>query len=103
MEIIVKQLKKEADSLVEEIKRLEQVKAVYEVKNELIQFWREFKQVFGENPDYKVVEQFLDKLNELIDKVNRLEAVVTPITEKIGRKKAKKEVYVERYQSERVP
>jgi Uncharacterized ACR, COG1753. len=103
MEIIVKQLKQEADRLVEEIKRLEQVKAVYEVKNELIQFWREFKQVFGENPDYKVVETFLDRLNELVDKVNRLEAVVTPITEKIGRKKAKKEVYVERYQSERVP
>jgi hypothetical protein len=101
MEIIIKQLKKEADSLVEEIKRLEQVKAVYEVKGELIQFWREFKQVFGENPDYKVVETFLDRLNELVDKVNRLEAVVAPI-EKIGRKKAKKEMYVERYQSERV-
>jgi len=38
MEIVVRQLKQEADSLVEEIKRLEQVKAVYTVKQELIQF-----------------------------------------------------------------
>jgi hypothetical protein len=96
MEIVVKQLKREADSLVEEIKRLEQVKTVYEVKSELIQFWREFKQVFGENPDYKVVEQFLDKLNELIDKVNRLEAMVTPPLTEVDKRKVKKEMYAER-------
>jgi Ribbon-helix-helix protein, copG family. len=102
MEIIVRQLKQEADSLVEEIKRLEQVKTVYEVKSELIQFWRAFKSTFTDNPDYKVVETFLDRLNELVDKVNRLEAMVTPPLTEVGKRKAKKEMYVERYQSERV-
>jgi len=83
MEIIIKQLKKEADSLVEEISKLEHVRSVYTIKNEIIQFWREFKQVFGENPDYKVVETFLDRLNELVDKVNRLEAFVETIKKDI--------------------
>jgi Ribbon-helix-helix protein, copG family. len=95
MEIVVKQLKREADRLVEEINKLEHVRSVYTIKNEIIQFWREFKQVFGENPDYKVVEQFLDKLNELADKVNRLEAMVTSsLTE--DKRKVKKGMYVER-------
>jgi hypothetical protein len=95
MEIIVKQLRKEADTLVEEIKKLEQVKSIHEIKNEIIQFWRAFKQAFGENPDYKVVEQFLDRLNELADKINRLEAMVTSsLTE--DKRKVKKGMYVER-------
>jgi len=96
MEIVVRQLKQEADSLVEEIKRLEQVKAVYEVKSELIQFWRAFKSTFTDNPDYKVVETFLDRLNELVDKVNRLETMITPLLSEVDKKKVKKEMYVER-------
>jgi Ribbon-helix-helix protein, copG family. len=96
MEIVVKQLKREADRLIEEINKLEHVRSVYTIKNEIIQFWREFKSTFIDNPDYKVVEQFLDKLNELIDKVNRLEAMVTsPLTE-VDKRKVKKEMYVER-------
>jgi len=92
MEIVVKQLKQEADRLVEEINKLEQVESIYTIKNEVIQLWRAFKSTFTDNPDYKVVDQFFDKLNELFDKVNRLEMVGEEIKKDIRiirREKAK--------------
>jgi len=95
MELVVKQLKKEADALVEEIKKLEQVKAVHQLKSEVIQLWRAFKQAFGENPDYKVVDQFLDKLSELVDRVSRLESAITVAVDvkRQVRKSEAREVY----------
>ena len=81
---------------------LEQVKAVLDIKKEVMEFWRAFRQTFGDNPDYKIVEQFLDKFNELVDKVSRLEAMVTPIVEKVKAKAKKKEVFEQAYQQERI-
>ncbi|MCC6057049.1 MAG: hypothetical protein LM583_10280, partial [Desulfurococcaceae archaeon] len=71
MEIIIKQLKQEADKLVEEINQLEQVKEVYTVKSEIMQFWRDIKTTFINDPNLQKVDTFFDKLNELLDKVNR--------------------------------
>ena len=40
------------------------------------QFWFNFRSVFTNNPDVKVVNDFVNQLLELIDRVKRLEAVV---------------------------
>jgi len=84
--------------LVEEINQLEQIKEVYTVKSEIMQFWRDIKTTFISDPNLQKVDTFFDKLNELLDKVNRLEALVKPSAiEVVKRKKARKrEVAVER-------
>jgi len=97
MEIVVKQLKQEADALVEEINRLEQVKDVYTVKSEIMQFWRDLKTAFVNDPNISKVDTFFDKLNELLDKVNRLEALVKPAIDVARGKAKKREVAVERW------
>lgn len=97
MEIVVKQLKQEADKLVEEINQLEQVKEVYTVKSEIMQFWRDIKTTFTNDPNLQKVDTFFDKLNELLDKVNRLEAMVKPVIEMAKLKKTKKEAVAERW------
>jgi predicted CopG family antitoxin len=97
MEIIVKQLKQEAGELVEEINQLEQVKEVYTVKSEIMQFWRDIKTTFTSDPNLQKVDAFFDKLNELLDKVNRLEATVKPAIEMAKLKKTKKEAVTERW------
>jgi len=102
MEVVVKQLKQEADKLVEEINQIEQVKSVYEVKKELIQFWRDIKITFINDPNLSKVDTFFDKLSELFDRVARIEAMVTPIAEKVKAKAKKKEVFEQAYQQERI-
>jgi predicted CopG family antitoxin len=97
MEIVVKQLKQEADKLVEEINQLEQVKEVYTVKSEIMQFWRDIKTTFISDPNLQKVDTFFDKLNELLDKVSRLEAVVKPAIDVVKGKAKKREVAVERW------
>jgi predicted CopG family antitoxin len=97
MEIIIKQLKQEADKLVEEINQLEQVKEVYTVKSEIMQFWRDIKTTFISDPNLQKVDTFFDKLNELLDKVNRLEALVKPAIDVVKGKAKKREVAVERW------
>jgi predicted CopG family antitoxin len=102
MEIIIKQLKQEADKLVEKINMLEQVKTVLDIKKELIQFWRDIKTTFINDPNLSKVDTFFDKLSELFDRVGRIEAMVTPIAEKVKAKAKKKEVFEQAYQQERV-
>jgi predicted CopG family antitoxin len=97
MEIIVKQLKQEADKLVEEINQLEQVKEVYTVKSEIMQFWRDIKTTFTNDPNLQKVDTFFDKLNELLDKVSSLEALVKPAIDVVKGKARKREVAVERW------
>jgi predicted CopG family antitoxin len=97
MEIIIKQLKQEADKLVEEINQLEQVKEVYTVKSEIMQFWRDIKSTFTSDPNLQKVDTFFDKLNEILDKVSRLEALVKPAIDVVKGKTKKKEVAVERW------
>jgi hypothetical protein len=43
------------------------------------------------------VDAFFDKLNELLDKVNRLEALVKPAIDVVKGKAKRKEVAVERW------
>jgi predicted CopG family antitoxin len=102
LEVVIKQLKQEADRLAEEINQLEQVKAVLDIKKELIQFWRDIKTTFINDPNLQKVDMFFDKLNELLDKVNRLEAMVKSIVEPIKTKAKKKEVLTEEHIKERV-
>jgi predicted CopG family antitoxin len=97
MEIIIKQLKQEADKLVEEINQLEQIKEVYTVKSEIMQFWRDIKTTFISDPNLQKVDTFFDKLNELLDKVNRLEALVKPAIDVVKGKAKKREVAVDRW------
>ena len=102
MHVVIKQLKQEADKLVDEINQFEQVKAVYEVKKEFIQFWRDIKMIFINDPNLQKVDMFFDKLSELFDRVGRLEAMVTPIVEKVKAKAKKKEVLTEEHIKERI-
>jgi uncharacterized protein YaaN involved in tellurite resistance len=102
IETVVKQLKREADQLVEQIQQLEQVAEVAKIKKEVMDFWHAIRMTFTNDPNLQKVDMFFDKLNELLDKVNRLEAMVAPYMEKVKGKKAKKEVYEQAYQHERV-
>jgi len=95
MEVVVKQLKKEADQLVEQIQQLEQVADVLKLKKEIMDFWNSIRMVFTNDPNLQKVDMFFDKLNELIDKVNRLEAMVKPAVEVAKVRKVKKEMVTE--------
>jgi hypothetical protein len=83
--------------LVEEINQLEQIKEVYTVKSEIMQFWRDIKTTFISDPNLQKVDTFFDKLNELLDKVNRLEALVKPAIDVVKGKAKKREVAVDRW------
>ena len=95
MEIVVKQLKQEADKLVEEINQLEQVAEVAKVKKEVMDFWHAIRMTFTNDPNLQKVDMFFDKLNELLDKVSRLEAMVKPAIEIAKSKRVKKEMVTE--------
>jgi hypothetical protein len=47
------------------------------VEREIEEFWFNFRSVFTNNPDVVVVREFLNKLEELINKARELEAFVS--------------------------
>lgn len=79
MELVVKQLKNEADRLVDEINKLETIRDFYKLKSDVLQFWKEFRHVVANDPSVDKVNTFFDKLIELMDRIVRLEQIVSSI------------------------
>jgi hypothetical protein len=76
LEATYKSLKKLCDSLAEQAKELQNKVNLLQLEKDIEQFWFNFRSVFTNNPDVKVVNDFVNQLLELIDKAKRLEAVM---------------------------
>lgn len=80
LELIIKQLKVEADRLVNEISKLESLRDFYKLKSDVMQFWKEFRNIIANDPSVDRVNEFnefFDRLIELMDRVNRLESLLS--------------------------
>ena len=85
LEATVKGLKKEADRLASEVQKLQQQYDILTVKKELVELWRAFRDAFLNDREFQAkFDSFMDRLNELTDRVSRLE---TQINIEIPRKK----------------
>jgi Ribbon-helix-helix protein, copG family. len=73
LEATVRGLKKEADRLAEEIKQLEQTANLLRLERDIEKFWYDFKSTFIDNPSADVVKNFIDRMREIIDRVEALE------------------------------
>lgn len=77
LEAIVRGLKKKADTLAEEVNRLRMEYDVMSIRKEVASLWNEFKQ-FILTPDSSIdsdkLQEFIDRVNELIDKLTGIEA-----------------------------
>ncbi|MEM1542751.1 MAG: CopG family transcriptional regulator [Ignisphaera sp.] len=79
LELVVKQLKSEADRLNNEINKLETIREFYKIKSDVLQFWKEFKNIVLNNPGVNI-NQFFDRLMELVDNITRLESAVESLS-----------------------
>jgi Ribbon-helix-helix protein, copG family. len=75
LETVIRGLKKEADRLAEEIRTLEQKANILRLEKEIEEFWFAFRTTFGNNPESTILRNFLNKLEDLINKVREIEAL----------------------------
>jgi Ribbon-helix-helix protein, copG family. len=73
LETVIRGLKKEADRLAEEVKQLEQTANLLRLERDIEKFWYDFKSTFIDNPSADVVKNFIDRMREIIDRVEALE------------------------------
>ena len=73
LEATYKSLKKMCDSLAEQAKELQNKVNLLQLEKDIEQFWFAFRETFGQNPDLKIVNDFLIKLEDLINRVSTLE------------------------------
>jgi predicted transcriptional regulator len=97
LEATYRSLKKLCDSLAQQATELQNKVNLLNLEKDIESFWFNFRSVFTNNPDVKVVNDFVMKLEEIIDKVKRLEAVMfaeTPLRiEKQRKRKAVEETF----------
>ncbi|MEM2390372.1 MAG: ribbon-helix-helix protein, CopG family [Ignisphaera sp.] len=80
LESIIRGLKKEANRLADEINKLKTEEDVLKIKSEILAFWRNFRESFSYDPNISRIDEFMDKLDELINKISSLEQIVTNIS-----------------------
>jgi Mg2+ and Co2+ transporter CorA len=93
LEATYRSLKKMCDSLAEEVKQLEKKVNLLKLEQEIEKFWFDFRTAFVSNPNESVVRDFLNKLEDLIEKVKVFEKSLVGIQtegENILRKKVRK-------------
>jgi predicted transcriptional regulator len=76
LEATYRSLKKFCDSLAQQATELQNKVNLLQLEKDIEQFWFNFRSVFTNNPDVKVVNDFIMKLEEIIDRVKKLEAVM---------------------------
>ncbi|RLJ04545.1 MAG: hypothetical protein DRP08_01490 [Candidatus Aenigmatarchaeota archaeon] len=77
LEAIVRGLKKQADELAEKVNRLRTEYDVMSIRKEVASLWNEFKQYMltpNSSVDSDKLQEFIDRVNELIDKLTGIEA-----------------------------
>jgi len=91
LESIVRGLKKEADRLADEVEKLRTEYSILNLKKEIYSVWNDFKN-FILRPHHELnddkLNEFIEKINELIDRVSSIEASLRIEIE--SRRKAKK-------------
>jgi len=90
LEATYRSLKKFCDSLAEQAKELQNKVNLLQLEKDIEKFWMDFRTVFVNNPDVKIVNDFVKQLLELIDKVKRLEATVFAPLRIESRKRSKR-------------
>jgi hypothetical protein len=95
LEATVRGLKKEADRLAEEVKQLEQTVNLLRLERDIEKFWYDFKNTFIDNPSVEVVKNFIDRMREIIDRVEALEKQLQYVKVMEKGKKARKREKVE--------
>jgi hypothetical protein len=93
LEATYRSLKKMCDSLAEEAKQLENKVNLLKLEEEIERFWFAFQATFTQNPDSQIVRDFLNKLEDLIEKIKTFEKSLLGIqtqSEKILKKKVRK-------------
>jgi hypothetical protein len=93
LEATYKSLKKLCDSLAQQATELQNKVNLYNLMKEIEKFWLDFRTIFGSNPDTKIVNDFMIKLEDLIEKVSSLEKAIgveLTQTENILRRKVRK-------------
>jgi len=91
LEATIRGLKKEAERLAEEVNRLKQQYDILQLKEEVFKLYREFHSFLGESitSDEKLakVNEFLERLQDVIDRLNRLEATLEHVMDLKPRKR----------------
>jgi len=76
LEAIHKSLKKLCDSLAKQATELQNKVNLLQLEKDIEKFWMDFRSVFVNSPDVKIINDFVNQLLELIDRVKKLESVV---------------------------
>lgn len=76
LEAVIKGLKKEADRLAEEVSELQKIYDILNLKKDLMDFWRNVREIFSQTSDISKVNEFFDRLAELVDRVSSIEATI---------------------------
>ncbi|RLE62233.1 MAG: hypothetical protein DRJ47_11000 [Thermoprotei archaeon] len=95
LEAIIKGLKKEADELAQKVQVLRQEYDVLQLKEEVFKLYREFRSSFNEmlmnDQSLQKINEFMERLMDLCDRVSRLESMVMIPVENTPRRKIKAE------------
>jgi len=77
LEAVVRGLKKKADQLAEQVERLQREYDIIKIRQEVIELWRDFKNyTIHDTVTQQKIMEFMDKLNNLLDKVLELETEI---------------------------
>ncbi|RLB79531.1 MAG: hypothetical protein DRH17_13655 [Deltaproteobacteria bacterium] len=80
LERTIRGLKKEADRYVELIETLRTEYDMLSIKKEVYTLWKDYKNFILHGKDDEKFDEFMDRLNDLLDKVTRLEASLELLT-----------------------
>jgi predicted transcriptional regulator/uncharacterized protein YoxC len=76
LEATYKSLKKFCDSLAQQATELQNKVNLLNLEKDIEQFWFNFRSVFTQNPDVKIVNDFIQRLEDIVDRVKKLEATI---------------------------
>lgn len=92
LERTIRGLKKEADRYVELIETLRTEYDMLSIKKEVYTLWKDYKNFILHGRDDEKFDEFMDRLNDLLDKVSQIEASIKALLpEKVEKQLRKKE------------
>jgi len=92
LERTIRGLRKEADRYVELIETLRTEYDMLSIKKEVYTLWKDYKNFILHGRDNEKFDEFMDRLNDLLDKVSQIEASIKALLpEKVEKSLRKKE------------